>query len=102
MESNMDPLVKASNVYKGIMENDRVRVLTADFKPSDKAVMHYHPDHVVYVLKAEKGKLKITSEGKTDTLELNEGQAFFLKAQTHEAINVGSTEIINLIIELKK
>ena len=48
------------------MENDRVRVFNVTFKPGDKAVMHHHPDHVVYVL--EGGKMKLTIQGKTDTL----------------------------------
>ena len=52
----------AKNVYKFIMENERVRVLDVLFKPNDKAAMHSHPDHLVYVLKG--GKLKLTSSEK--------------------------------------
>jgi len=90
----------ANNVYKFIMENDRVRVLEVDFKPNDKAIMHHHPDHVVHVLKG--GKLKLTSDGKTDVLELKTGETIFLKAQNHEATNVGNTELDLLVVELKK
>jgi quercetin dioxygenase-like cupin family protein len=82
------------------MENDRVRVLEALFKPGDKAIMHNHPDHVVYVLKG--GKLKLTSSGKTDVLDLKTGQAIFLKAQSHEAENTGKTDADLLVVELKK
>jgi quercetin dioxygenase-like cupin family protein len=95
-----DPLKVAKNVYKFIMENDRVRVLDVLFKPNDKAVMHSHPDHVVYVLKG--GKLKLTSSGKTDILDLKTGQAIFLKAQSHEAENTGKTDVDLLVVELKK
>ena len=82
------------------MENDRVRVLDVMIKPGDKAVMHYHPDHVVYVLNG--GKAKMTSSGKTDVLDLKTGQAIFLEAQSHDAENTGKTDLHLLVVELKK
>ena len=82
------------------MENERVRVFNATFKPGDKAIMHHHPDHVVYVL--EGGKMKLTSEGKTDVLDLKTGDAIFLNAQMHEAENVGQSTLELLVVELKK
>jgi quercetin dioxygenase-like cupin family protein len=82
------------------MENDRVRVLETSFKPGDKAAMHSHPDHVVYVLGG--GKLKITSSGKTDVLDMKNGQAVFFKALSHEAENTGKTDVHLLVVELKK
>ena len=71
-ENLTDPLKVAGNVYKLNMENDRVRVLNLTLKPGDKAVMHHHPDHVVYVLKGGKGKL--TSQDKTDVLDMKTGE----------------------------
>ena len=99
-ENMLDPLDVASNVYKLKMENDRVRVFDVTFRVGDKAVMHYHPDHVVYVL--EGGKMKLTSEGKTDVLDLKDGDAIFLKAQSHAAENIGESTIELLVVELKK
>ena len=99
-EKMLNPLDVASNVYKFKMENDQLRVLNAIFKPGNKAVMHHHPDHLVYVV--EGGKMKLTSQGKTDTLELKAGDAIFLKAQSHEAENIGKTTITLLVVELKK
>ena len=99
-EKAQDPLKVAKNAYKFIMENDRVRVLEVLFKPGDKAVMHRHPDHVVYALSS--GKLKLTSSGKTDVMNIKSGQAIFLKAQTHEADNIGKTDVRLLVVELKK
>jgi len=82
------------------MENDRVRVSNVLFKPNDKAPMHSHPDHVVYVLKG--GRLKIITSGKTDVFELKIGQAIFFKAQSHEVENTGKTDVDLLVVELKK
>jgi quercetin dioxygenase-like cupin family protein len=100
MEKSRDPMKVAKNVYKFIMENDRVRVLEASFRPGDKAIMHDHPDHVVYVL--NDGKINLRSSGKTDVLDLKRGQAIFIKAQSHEAENTGKTDLHLLVVELKK
>ena len=99
-EKAQDPLKVAKNAYKFIMENDRVRVLEVQLRSGDKAAMHYHPDHVVYILKG--GKAKLTSSGKTDVLDLKTGQAMFLKAQSHETENTGKTDLDLLVVELKK
>ena len=99
MEKSRDPLKVAKNVYKFNMENDRVRVLEASFKPGDKAIMHDHPDHLVYVL--NDGKMNLKSSGKTDVLDLKRGQAIFIKAQSHEAENTGKTDVHLLVVELK-
>ena len=99
-EKSKDPVKVAKNVYKFVMENDRVRVLEVKFKPGDKAVMHHHPDHVIYVLKG--GQVKIKFLGKIDVLDLKTGQVVFLKAQSHEAKNIGKTDLHILVVELKK
>jgi quercetin dioxygenase-like cupin family protein len=99
MDTSLDPKLVASNVYTSINENARVRVFKATFKPGDTAKMHHHPFHVVYVLKG--GKLKLTSEGKNQELDLKEGSAVFLEAQNHEATNIGDSVIELLVMEIK-
>jgi quercetin dioxygenase-like cupin family protein len=101
MEQIYDALHGASNVYKFIMENDRVRVLDAHFKPGAKAAMHTHPDHVVYIL--NDGKLNLTpSKGKTQEIDLKSGQAIWMDATSHAAENPGKTDVHLLVVELKK
>jgi len=99
-DKSMDPMTVASNVYKFLNENERVRVLEVVFKPGETAKMHYHPEHVVYVLKG--GKLRLTSEGKTQIMDLAPGSVLFLKEQNHEATNVGNSVIDLLVTELKQ
>jgi quercetin dioxygenase-like cupin family protein len=70
-ENFHDPLDVAGNVYKLKMENERVRVFEVTFKPGDKAAMHHHPDHVVYVMG---GKMRLTSMEKR-CLDLADGDA---------------------------
>ena len=52
-----DPLKVAPDMYKLLLENDRVRVMEVVFKPGSKIAKHSHPDHFVYVASA--GKLTI-------------------------------------------
>jgi quercetin dioxygenase-like cupin family protein len=100
MMKEQDPLNVGKNVYKLVMENDRVRVLDLFLKQGDKVAMHYHPDHVIYVLNG--GKAKLTSSGKTDVMDMKSGQAIFLKALSHDAENTGKTDLHLLVVELKK
>ena len=97
----MDALKTAPDVYSLIMENDRVRVLNVKFKPGQKALMHSHPDHVIYVLKD--AKLKITlPDGKSNDVSLKAGQAIWMQAGQHAAENTGKSEANNVVVELKK
>jgi quercetin dioxygenase-like cupin family protein len=100
MKKEMDPLIAASNVYKLLNENEKVRVLEVVFKPGDVAKMHHHPDHVVYVLKGS--KMSLTSGGKSQEMELKTGSVVFLDAQDHEAKNIGNTTLDLIVTELKK
>jgi len=99
MENMHDPMDVAANVYSCIMENDRVRVLNVVFQPGDKAPMHHHPDHVIYVLKG--GTIKMRSGNTTSEMELKAGDAVFLEEQSHEAQNVGDTVVDLIVVELK-
>jgi beta-alanine degradation protein BauB len=101
MEQIYDALHAAPNVYKLNMENDRVRVFDARFKPGEKAAMHTHPDHMVYIL--NDGKLKLTpANGKTQVLDLKARQTIWMKAESHAAENIGKTDVHLLVVELKE
>jgi quercetin dioxygenase-like cupin family protein len=95
-----DALQAASNVTKLIMENDRVRVLDVWFKPGEKAAMHTHPDHVMYIF--NNGKLKLTSSTeKPQVMDLKAGQTIWMDATSHTAENLGKTDVHLLVVELK-
>ena len=96
-----DALQAAPNVYKLLMENDRVRVLDVRVKPGEKTKMHSHPDRVVYVLSNH--ILKFTSaDGQNKELELKAGQVLWIEAGAHTTENIGKTEAHNLAVELKE
>jgi beta-alanine degradation protein BauB len=96
-----DPVQVAGDVYKMIMENERVRVFDVRFKPGQKAVMHTHPDHVIYVLSDYTLDLSLP-DGSKQEIPLKEGQSFFMNAGPHAAVNIGKTEGHALVIELKE
>jgi beta-alanine degradation protein BauB len=96
-----DPTLVASDVYKLILENDRVRVFDVRFKPGQKAVMHGHPAHVIYVLDDYTLDLSLP-DGTHQDVPLKAGQTIFMEAGPHAAQNTGKTEGHALVVELKE
>lgn len=63
--------------------------------------MHDHPDnHAVYVLKDAKFKLTFP-DGKNTEVELKSGKVIWMGPGPHETENIGTTEGLNLVIEVK-
>ncbi len=96
-----DPLEVAPDMYKLIYQNDRVRVMEVTFKAGQSIPEHSHPDHFVYVL--EGGNLKITkADGTVTDAVLKVGDVVWINAETHHAVNTGTTEVKLLVTELKE
>ena len=96
-----DPLKVGPDVYKLKLENERVRVLEVTFAPGAKIGMHSHPDHVAVALTP--GKLRIMAKGgKPQELDLKSGDPVWILAESHQAENVGKTEVKLVVVELKK
>ncbi len=98
--SAQDVAKVAPNNCKVLLENDRVRVVEIWIKPGEKLAMHSHPASVTYVLTA--GKLKTTvPDGKTVDTEAQVGQTLWNDGGGHEQVNVGTTEVRALVMEMK-
>jgi quercetin dioxygenase-like cupin family protein len=96
-----DVMESASDAYKLLLENDKVRVMEVHLKPGQKARMHNHPnDHVVIVQKDAKFKLE-SPDGKKTEIDLKSGSVFWMKAGPHETENIGKSDGLNLVIEVK-
>ena len=96
-----DPAKVGPNIYKCTLDNERVRLCEVTFKPGGKIPVHSHPDHVAYVVRG--GKLTVTGEdGKAQDLALKPGQALWLPAQSHSAVNSGKAEVKLVVLELKE
>lgn len=100
MKQISDALQAAPNAYKKLIENNRVRIMDLRFKPGEKAAMHIHPDHIVYVFNDQKLRL-IYSNGQKRDFELKAGQVLWIDAESHVTENLGVSETHSLVIELK-
>jgi len=96
-----DPAAVAGDVYHMVLENDRVRLFDVRFKPGQTAVMHQHPDHVIYALTNGTNRL-LLPDGKTMDVELKPGMALFIPEGPHETTNIGKTDVNLLVFELKE
>ncbi len=96
-----DPVKVSPEIYKVLLENDRVRVLEYRSKPGGKEAMHSHSASIIYVLSDAKVKFTLP-DGKTTESELKAGEVIWREAETHAVENVGTTEAHVLIIELKE
>jgi quercetin dioxygenase-like cupin family protein len=95
-----DPAIVAKDVYKLILENGRTRVFDVRFAPGQRAEMHTHPDHVVYVF--DDATIRLTGpDGKSQDVSVKAGQALFIPAGPHAAENIGAKPAHNLVFELK-
>jgi quercetin dioxygenase-like cupin family protein len=96
-----DVMKVGADTHSVLLENDNVRVLKVSIKPGGKVPMHSHTHNVAYYL--SDAKVKITMpDGKTAERELKAGTSSWSEAVTHAVENVGSTELQEIQIELKK
>ncbi len=99
--TNPDPHVAGPTIYRPVLANDSVRMYEVTFKRGARIPMHQHPDHVAFVVSG--GKLSVTQPGKpAQIFDLKTGDVAFLDAQSHEAANVGDTEVKLAQVELRK
>jgi quercetin dioxygenase-like cupin family protein len=98
--AGLDAAKAAPDVYKVVLENDRVRLLEVHLAPGAKVPMHSHPPHVIYSLADAKAKFS-SPDGKSQEVQMKVGQALWGGAETHASENVGSTEAHVLVLELK-
>ena len=96
-----DALEVGAGVYKKVIENSRIRVLEADFKPGAKVPAHKIGDHMLYPLTA--GSLVFKVVGKTPyEMTFAPGEAQLLPAQTRATENVTDKLVRTLIVEFKQ
>src|SRR3989338_9126748 len=96
-----DPLEAAPDMYKLKFENERVRVMEVTFQPGEKIAEHSHPDHFVFV--EEGGNLQIAHpDGSTMDADLKVGDIVWINAETHWAVNTGTTVVRLLVTEIKE
>jgi quercetin dioxygenase-like cupin family protein len=90
----------APHIYKVLFENERVRLLDVRMKPGEESAQHSHPDYLLYA--HEGGRVKLSDpSGQNAEVDVPEGAVMWRDAEEHSALNVGTTEIHALSVELK-
>jgi quercetin dioxygenase-like cupin family protein len=98
--SAQDPVVVGPEIYSMKFENERVRVSEIHFAPGASIPMHEHPDHFLYVLTA--GTIQLSyPDGRTADFVAQPGQIVWTPAESHAAVNTGTTDFTALVVELK-
>jgi beta-alanine degradation protein BauB len=96
---SVDPVESNPDLYRVVLENDRVRVLEYRDRPGDRTLPHAHPDSVMVTLSAFRRRL--VGEDHSVDVDKPAGEIGWLPAQTHVGENVGTTETHVVFVELK-
>ena len=95
-----DPTTTNPDLYRVVMENDRVRVLEYRDRPGDVTRPHAHPDSVM--ITASSFRRRITRGDASAEVGLDAGVVRWLDAQEHVGENVGDSETHVFFVELKE
>jgi beta-alanine degradation protein BauB len=95
-----DPVRSNPDLYRVVMENDRVRVLEYHDRPGDRTRPHGHPDSVMITMSSFRRRL--SRAGAEVDVELEAGTVRWLDAQEHTGENIGDTETRSFFVELKE
>jgi beta-alanine degradation protein BauB len=95
-----DPVVSNPDLYRVVLENDRVRVLEYRDEPGDRTTPHGHPDSVMITLSSFRRRLY--AGGEERDVEIASDTVAWLPAQEHAGHNIGDTPTRVLFVELKE
>ena len=95
-----DAVAVASDHYKVVEENDRVRILEFHGNPGDKTEMHSHPAVIAVAITGAEVRFSLPG-GQSVDLTLNAGQAMYQDASDHATEILGTSEAHVILIELK-
>lgn len=88
------------DVYKVVAEDERVRVLSVRLAPGELTHLHTHPETVSIMQTG--GTVRFTDPtGQTQEVTLSAGEPVLLPATVHTTQNVGDTELLGVLVELK-
>jgi len=88
-------------IYKLLLDNDRVRVLQANFKPGDKLPTRNYPNHLIYTL--TDGTLVFAPAGRTAyEVDFKAGEAMWFPPLARATENDSDKEVRVLVVEFKE
>ena len=78
-----------------------MKIVEVHLRPGEKLEMHSHGAYVAYIINPARVRFSFP-DGTSREAEFEKGRANFSEGMTHSVENIGSTEVWNLDIELKK
>jgi quercetin dioxygenase-like cupin family protein len=94
-----DVVLVSPETHAIILENPHVRVLAVRVAPGEKVGMHSHPPNVVYYL--GDATIRLTRpDGRVEDRVVKAGTAVWSDATVHAVVNVGTTELLEVQVEL--
>ena len=94
----IDPVEVSPANYKALFVNEKVRVLRMELKAGESDVEHSHPEETVYFMQGGKVKIHLPNGDVVDA-EIPDGHVMWNEAWTHRVENVGTTDVIAIIVE---
>jgi len=99
--ASAQPAKEASEIFKLRLDNDRVRVFEATFKPGAKLPVRNFPNHLIYML--TDGTLVFEPAGRTGyEMNLKAGETQWFPAQARAMENDSDQEVRLLVVEMKE
>jgi quercetin dioxygenase-like cupin family protein len=95
-----DPVKVDPKHYKVEVENEKVRVLRANYRPHEKSVMHSHPESVAIFLNEIHCRFTFP-DGKTEERRFRAGETLYAPAGSHLPENLSGHPFDVIIVELK-
>ncbi len=95
-----DPVATNPELYRVVMENERVRVLEYRDGPGDRTTPHGHPNSVMVTLTTFRRRLH--QADRSQDVALDSGEVRWLAAQEHAGENIGETATHVIFVELKE
>ena len=91
---------KSAPTVRILLDNEKVKVIEAEFAPGAATDWHSHPNHILYAL--TDGKMEVTDKDKPAiVMDIKAGNAMYLPAVTHKIKNIGTATMKILVTELK-
>ena len=95
-----DPVQLNPEMFKVLLEDERVRVIDDRVPAGAKVAMHSHGEYVVYPLTSYTMKFTFP-DGSTRIVEVQQGTPRHVKGIVHAEENIGMTEAHAVLIEIK-
>jgi quercetin dioxygenase-like cupin family protein len=80
--------------------NDRARLLRLTVAAGEKVERHFHPNHLMYVLRASRIRITMPN-GDVQEYEGKAGDSTWLEAGDYEAENLGDGEFEAVLFEIR-